>query len=77
MLQASSVPRWMRGKVMKRAVLALAVLVLGGAAPPAASQELTKCHAGQQVIDKEGWSGVIVADDRKLCQVKIRKWSDL
>jgi hypothetical protein len=31
---------------------------------------MTKCHAGQQVIDKEGRSGVIVADDRKLCQVK-------
>jgi aspartyl protease family protein len=31
---------------------------------------LTKCVAGQEVIDKEGKSGVIVADDSKLCQVK-------
>jgi len=55
---------------MNRVVLMLAVLVLGSAAPPAAPQELTKCVAGQQVIDKEGKSGIIVADDSKLCQVK-------
>jgi aspartyl protease family protein len=36
----------------------------------AAPQELTGCTAGQQVVDKEGRSGVIVADDSKLCQVK-------
>jgi aspartyl protease family protein len=36
----------------------------------AAPQELTGCIAGQQVVDKEGRSGVIVADDSKLCQVK-------
>lgn len=55
---------------MNRVVLAFAVLMLSSAAMPAAPQELTKCVAGQQVIDKEGKSGVIVADDSKLCQVK-------
>lgn len=54
---------------MNGMVLAFAVLVLGGAASPAAPQELARCVAGQQVIDKEG-SGVVVADDSKLCQVK-------
>ncbi len=53
---------------MNRMALAFAVLVLGNAA--AAPQELTKCVAGQHVIDKEDRSGVIVADDSKLCQVK-------
>jgi aspartyl protease family protein len=51
-------------------VLAFAVLVLGSELSPVAPQELTRCVAGQQVIDKEGRSGVIVADDSKLCQVK-------
>ena len=55
---------------MNIAVLAFAVLVLGSAALPAVPQELTRCVAGQQVIDKEGKSGVILADDSKLCQVK-------
>ena len=55
---------------MNRVALAFAVLVLGGAALPAAPQEMTKCVAGQQVIDKEGKSGVVVADHSKLCQVK-------
>jgi aspartyl protease family protein len=55
---------------MNGMVLAFAVLVLGGAASPAAPQELARCVAGQQVIDKEGRSGVVVADDSKLCQVK-------
>jgi aspartyl protease family protein len=55
---------------MNRVVLAFAVLMLSSAASPAAPQELTRCVAGQQVIDKEGKSGVIVADDSKLCRVK-------
>lgn len=55
---------------MNRVVLAFAVSMLGSAASPAAPQELTRCVAGQPVIDKEGKSGVIVADDNKLCQVK-------
>jgi aspartyl protease family protein len=55
---------------VNRVVLAFAVVVLGGAASPAEPQELTKCVAGRQVIDKEGRSGVVVADDSKLCQVK-------
>ena len=55
---------------MNRVVLVFAVLVLGSASSPASPQELTKCVAGQQVIDKEGRSGVIVADNSKLCQVK-------
>jgi aspartyl protease family protein len=55
---------------MNRLAAALAVLVLGIAASPAAPQELTKCVVGQQVIDQEGRSGVVVADDSRLCQVK-------
>jgi len=55
---------------MNRVAAALAVLVLGIAASPAAPQELTRCVVGQQVVDKEGRSGVVVADDSKLCQVK-------
>ena len=55
---------------MNRVAVAFAVLGLASAASPAAPQQLTKCVAGQLVIDKEGRSGVIVADDSKLCQVK-------
>jgi len=55
---------------MNRVAVAFAVLGLGSAASSAAPQQLTKCVAGQLVIDKEGRSGVIVADDSKLCQVK-------
>jgi aspartyl protease family protein len=55
---------------MNKAVSVLAVLVFGSSASPAAPQELTKCVAGQQVIDKEGKNGVILADSGKLCQVK-------
>ena len=55
---------------MNRVAAALAVLVLGSVTSPAAPQELTRCVVGQQVIDKEGRSGVVVADDSKLCQVK-------
>jgi aspartyl protease family protein len=55
---------------MNRAVLAFALFALAGAALPAVSQELMRCVAGQHVIDKEGKTGVIVADDSKLCQVK-------
>jgi hypothetical protein len=57
---------------MNRVVLAFAVLVLGSAASSVTPQELTRCVAGQQVIDKEGRSGVVVADDSKLCQVKYK-----
>ena len=55
---------------MNRLAAALAVLVLGIAASPAAPQELTRCVVGQQVIDQEGRSGVVVADDSRLCRVK-------
>ena len=55
---------------MNRVALAFTVLALGSAASHAAPQQLTKCVAGQEVTDKEGKSGVIVADDSKLCQVK-------
>jgi aspartyl protease family protein len=55
---------------MDRVAAALATLVLGIAVSAAAPQELTRCVVGQQVIDKEGRSGVVVADDSKLCQVK-------
>ncbi len=62
---------------MNRMVFAFAALVLGSAASSGAPQELMRCVAGQQVIDKEGKTGVIVADDSKLCQVKYARWSDL
>lgn len=55
---------------MSRVILAFAVLVVGSELSSAVPQELTRCVAGQQVIDKEGRPGVIVADDSKLCQVK-------
>src|SRR5207237_9285332 len=70
MLDASSGPSWRSIEVMNRLVFAFAVPLLVSAAPSAAPQELTRCVAGQQVIDKEGRSGVVVADDSKLCQVK-------
>jgi aspartyl protease family protein len=44
--------------------------MVGSGLSSAVPQELTRCFAGQQVIDKEGRPGVIVADDSKLCQVK-------
>ena len=50
--------------------LAICALMLVGVVPVAAAQALTKCTAGQAVIDQEGKTGVIVADDSKLCQVK-------
>jgi aspartyl protease family protein len=55
---------------MHRALLAFAVMAFGSAASNAAPQQLTGCIAGQQVIDREGKIGVIVADNGKLCQVK-------
>jgi len=56
--------------VIKRAVLAFAILVSSGELSLAGAQALTKCVAGQAVIDREGKTGVIIADDSKLCQVK-------
>ena len=50
---------------MNRVALAFTVLALGSAASHAAPQQLTRCVAGQEVTDKEGKSGVIVADDTK------------
>jgi aspartyl protease family protein len=55
---------------MDRARLMFAVLAIGSAASDAASQGLTGCVAGQQVIDREGRTGTIVADNGRLCQVK-------
>jgi aspartyl protease family protein len=55
---------------MKWVVLTFAAVVFSGGPSFAASQQLTKCTAGQQVTDKEGKTGVIIADDDKLCQVK-------
>src|SRR5215471_20671797 len=69
MLRASAVLIGRSGEVMNRAVLAFAVLI-GNGVLPVASQELTTCIAGQQVVDREGRTGVIVADDNRLCQVK-------
>lgn len=55
---------------MSRVVLIFTVLVFGSAASGAAPQELTGCVAGQQVIDKEGKTGIVVAGNGKLCRVK-------
>ena len=55
---------------MKMLVWTSAVIALAGGPSLVAAQELTKCVAGQEVTDKEGKTGVIVADDDKLCQVK-------
>ena len=55
---------------MKRALPAFAVLAFGCWAFVATPQESPKCVAGQQVIDTEGKTGVIVTDANKLCQVK-------
>jgi aspartyl protease family protein len=55
---------------MKNAGLVFAAVLFGGGISPAAAQTLTKCVAGQAVIDREGKIGVIIADDSKLCQVK-------
>src|SRR5215813_4707702 len=57
-------------RVIKRAVLAFAILVFSGELSLAGAEALTKCVAGQAVIDREGKTGVIIADDSKLCQVK-------
>jgi clan AA aspartic protease (TIGR02281 family) len=56
--------------VLTRVVLAYAVLISGGGLSLAGAQGLTKCVAGQTVTDREGKTGVIIADDSKLCQVK-------
>ena len=56
--------------MIKSAVLALVVLVSSGVLSLAGAQALTKCIAGQAVTDREGKTGVIIADDSKLCQVK-------
>jgi aspartyl protease family protein len=55
---------------MNKITLAVGASVLAGMPALATAQALTKCVAGQEVIDKEGKSGVIVADDSKLCQVR-------
>ena len=55
---------------MKWAVLAFAAVVFSGGPLLAAPTELTRCIAGQVVTDQEGKTGVIIADDDKLCQVK-------
>ena len=55
---------------MNKSALALGALVLAGVPSLAPAQALTKCIAGQEVIDKEDRTGVIVSDDSKLCQVK-------
>src|SRR5260370_11053705 len=55
---------------MNKSALALGALVLAGVPSLAPAQALTKCIGGQEVIDKEGKTGVIVSDDSKLCQVK-------
>jgi len=57
-------------KVIKSAVFAFVVLVSNGALSLAGAEALTKCVAGQAVTDREGKTGVIIADDNKLCQVK-------
>jgi clan AA aspartic protease (TIGR02281 family) len=55
---------------MDRAVLAFSAAILIGGPSLASAQALTKCIAGQEVTDGEGRTGIIVADDDKLCQVR-------
>jgi aspartyl protease family protein len=56
--------------VITRVALAFAVLGFSGVLSPAGAQALTKCIAGQAVVDLEGKTGAIIADDTRLCQVK-------
>ena len=55
---------------MKTSVCTLAFFALVAGAALASGPELTKCVAGQEVTDKEGKTGVILADDSKLCRVQ-------
>ena len=55
---------------MNRSALAICALLLAAAPSLATAEALTSCTAGQAVTDKEGKTGVIIADDSKLCQVK-------
>ena len=57
---------------MKIAIWAPIVVALGFTGTPSlvAAEELTKCVAGQEVTDKEGKTGIVIADDDKLCRVK-------
>jgi len=55
---------------MERRLFPLCALVLGAAPSLTVAQTLTKCSLGQAVVDREGKSGMIVAADSNLCQVK-------
>jgi hypothetical protein len=55
---------------VKILICASAVIALAGEPSLVAAQRVMKCVAGQEVTDKEGKTGIIVADDDKLCQVK-------
>ena len=56
----------------KRSNLIVSGFALAVAATPslATAQTLTKCTAGQPVVDTEGKTGVIVSDGTSLCQVR-------
>jgi aspartyl protease family protein len=54
----------------KRQILVGAALALAAAPQPGHAQALTKCVAGQAVVDQEGKIGTVVSEGRALCQVR-------
>jgi clan AA aspartic protease (TIGR02281 family) len=55
---------------MDRSISLLAAVVLAAAPLSCAAQPLSKCTAGQWVIDREGRIGTIVSQGSALCQVR-------
>jgi len=51
-------------------LLAFCALALVAPVPAGAAQALTKCTAGQAVVDPEGKLGAMVSDGNALCQVR-------
>jgi clan AA aspartic protease (TIGR02281 family) len=59
-----------RRRKMNRSVPVFAALALAAAPLPCTAQTLTKCIAGQAVVDQEGKIGTIVSEGGALCQVR-------
>ena len=65
---------------MKRAIPGLIACALAVAPTPLSAQALTKCNIGEQVADNEGRTGIIVAANGEVCQLRypdgqIRGWA--